>query len=118
MGSEDGGVAPGQVGSAGLSTGVPAVLFRESTISRGVFGDDGDEAIGEVLDGTEEGGVGCRSGGVSASIDIGNELAEEGKGDRSDSNFLFRSPDDNSVVELLGDDRGCEVPWLKAEPNQ
>jgi hypothetical protein len=98
--------------SAELSTVVPVILLRELAICRSILGNDLNKAVSELLDSVKEGGVGRRGGGVGAGGDSGRELTEECEGGRSDLDATLGFPDDDSVVELLRDGEGGEVPRL------
>jgi len=87
-------------------------LFGQTTIRRGIFGVDEDEAIGKVFDRGGQCRVsrsGCR---VRASREAGYELTEESEGGGGDVDLLLLAPDNESVVELLGNGEGGQVPWL------
>ena len=90
------------------------VLLREGAVRGGVLGDDRDETVSEGLDGGSQRSEGRAARGVSASDDARVELLEECERDRGDVERALGVPDDESVVELLGDGEGSEVPGVAA----
>ena len=111
-GSQNGSITPGQVDSADGVTVVPAVLFSKAAVGWCVLGVDSDEAIGPVLDSRGEGGEGRGGRSISADSDAGGELTEEGKGSRCDLEGTLGVPDNKSIVELLSDGDGGQIPGL------
>ncbi len=72
-----------------------------------------DETIGKVLDSTEQSRVSRRARCVSSNCDRRVELLEERLRDGGNFNGFLRLPNNDSIVELLGDRGGCQVPWLR-----
>ncbi len=111
-GGQDGSIAPGEVVGTELGAVAPGVLLGERTGRGGELLDDSDEAIGLVRDGGDEGGEGGRGAGIGSSGDRGQELLEECERGGGDVERALGLPDDERVVELLGDGHGGQVPWL------
>lgn len=110
---EGGGVAPGEVDGRDGRAGAAAVLLGEAAVRGGVLGIHRDEAIRESLDGGRERRVRRRGRGEGAGGDARGELLEEGQRGGRDVDAAERVPDDERVVELLGDGEGSKVPGLK-----
>ena len=113
-GGERRGVGPGEVGSAGDGAVAPAVLFGQATVRGRVLGVHLEEAIGKRLDGRGQRREGRRGRGVGAGGDGGRELLEEGERGGGDVERAELVPDDQSIVELLSDGEGGEVPGVTA----
>lgn len=109
------GVAPSEVDGRDGRAGAAAVLFSEATVRGCELGIHRDEAVGEGLDGRRERRVRRRGRGEGAGGDARGELLEEGQRGGRDVDAAERVPDDERVVELLGDGEGGEVPGLKKE---
>ena len=71
---------------------------------------DANEAIGVGSDGVNDAGEGGRGSGIGSSADGWDQIAEERKRERSDSDGALLLPDDDRIVELLGRSESRQVP--------
>ena len=107
-----GSIAPGEVVGTELGAVAPGVLLGQRTGRWGELLHDSDEAVGLVCNGGDEGSEGGCGAGIGSSRDSGQELLEECERGGGDVERALGLPDDECVVELLGDGHGGQVPWL------
>lgn len=111
-------VTPSQVDGTGLAAVGLGVLLGQFASGGSVLRNDSHEAVGEVLDGSGESGVGGGGRIVGAGGDGRVELLEEGEGGRGDVQGAQSRPGRQSVVELLSNGKRAQVPWLHTTVDQ
>lgn len=85
-------------------------MFGEGSVFGGVFLDDGDEAVGVVLDCRGDGFVTLLTGWVVARRGVRADVLEEGEGGVVDCERTLIIPLVESVVELFCCGEGGEIP--------
>ena len=81
-------------------------MLSQTAVGWGVFGVDEDEPIGEVFDRGSQVGVSRSRRCIRTGGEVRDELTEESEGGIRDIDIFLLIPDDERVIELLGNSEG------------